>query len=432
MHTIMSETIGFNPAAPTIMLMDINSCFATIEQQANPLLRGKPVVVGAYTTDKGFILAASREAKQLGIKMGLTVGEAKRICPNLVVIFPDSDKYRFINKKLQALIRQYSEQVEVKSIDEMAFVMTGMPALRDRIKAGMTAKDAVLDIAQEIKQRIKEEIGDWITVSIGIAPNRYLAKIGASYQKPDGLICIDKDNILDILNSMELETLCGIKKANGDRLRIWGIYTPLDMYNSSFRTLKNAFHSVVGYHWWLRLHGWEADDREFSRKTIGHQHALKKPLYPTDQELRHILYQLVVKMGRRLRTDKFTAQGIHVACYYRDYQGWGKSEKQADRLYADSDFYERAVNILEEAPHKLIRVLAVNCFDLQDNLYRQQSIFEEEDKRRRITQALDQIAERWGEFSVVPGRLINIKQKVHDRVGFGNKYSIDFGMRGVL
>lgn len=432
MDTILSESVGFNKAAPTILLLDINSCFATIEQQANPLLRGKPVVVGAYTTDRGCILAASREAKKLGIKTGMYVGDAKHIYPKLVVLPPDPDKYRFVNKKLVHVLSRYTDCIEVKSIDEMIASLKGMPVLQRLEDTDLSIEERMLSVAKEIKARIREEIGEWITVSIGIAPNRYLAKIGSNHIKPDGLTLITGKNILEILESKKLDDLTGIKEGMVNRLRLVGIRTPLDFYNASIRILKLACQSIVGYHWWLRLHGWEADDREFVRRTIGHQHALRKPLLPKDVELKHILYQLILKMGRRLRTDHLTASGIHVSCYYRDGDWWAKGEKQKAQLYADVDFCERAEKLLSLAPEKLIRVISVSCFDFAENLYAQQTLFESDHKKEKITQALDTIAERWGEFTVIPGRLINVETKVQDKIGFGSKYSIDFSMRGVI
>ncbi|MCX6792269.1 MAG: DNA polymerase IV, partial [Candidatus Gottesmanbacteria bacterium] len=180
----------FNPAPATVMHIDLNSCFATIEQQANPLYRGLPLVVAAYTTDRGCILAASVEAKRLGIKTGMYVGDGKRLSPKLIVLPSDPPKYRFVNRKLLALLSEYSALVEVKSIDEMVMKMN--------------TELGILNTAKEIKKRIKNEIGDWLTVSIGIAPNRYLAKIASNLHKPDGLDVIDSNNIERTLGSLQL------------------------------------------------------------------------------------------------------------------------------------------------------------------------------------------------------------------------------------
>lgn len=119
----------FNKAAPTIMHVDINSCFATIEQQANPLLRGKPVVVAAYTTNNGCVLTASKEAKLYGIKTGMRVRDAKYLYPRLIVLPSDPDKYRVVNQQLTALLMKYSSNISVESIDEMVIDFRHTPKL---------------------------------------------------------------------------------------------------------------------------------------------------------------------------------------------------------------------------------------------------------------------------------------------------------------
>lgn len=115
MDLVLSESAGFNPAPPTLMHIDLNSCFASVEQQANPRLRGKPVAVAAYVTDRGCILAASVEAKRLGVATGMRVGEGKALCPDLVVIPPDPPKYRFVNRKLLVLLSTYTPNLSVES-----------------------------------------------------------------------------------------------------------------------------------------------------------------------------------------------------------------------------------------------------------------------------------------------------------------------------
>lgn len=392
----------FNPANPTVMHVDINSCFATIEQQANPRLRGIPTVVAAYTTPRGCILAASREAKALGIQTGMRVFEGQRICPKLRVLPSDPPKYRFINKQLVFLLSQYSPDVEVKSIDEM--VLRVIPA-----RAGICV------IAQEIKKRIKEEIGEWITVSIGISTNRYLAKVASNLHKPDGLDTIAAHNIEHILCSLKLTDLSGIKEGMSARLRMHGIFTPLAFYYASGKTLKSAFSSKIGYDWWHMLHGYESDlyDRT-AVKTIGHSFALPTPYGTRDPRLHQILCQLVEKMGRRLRQNGFSAQGIHVSCGY-----WHHGEKISRQLFTNRDLYQEALRILAKAPDQPVRLLAVTSFALTKE--KQMNFLEKSDA---LTHALDAIADRWGERAVFPARMLGMKHSVLDRIAFG-------GARGV-
>lgn len=162
---------NFNPAPPLVMHIDFNSCFASIEQQANPLLRGKPVVVAAYASPKGCILAASREAKTMGkIKTGMQVQQARTLIPNLIVLEPDSMKYRAAHRALYKLLLSYTSDVEPKSIDEFVCYFQDFKTRPDP-KA----------MALEIKSRIKSELGEYLTVSIGFGPNRFLAKQAAIF-----------------------------------------------------------------------------------------------------------------------------------------------------------------------------------------------------------------------------------------------------------
>ncbi|MFZ5845679.1 MAG: DNA polymerase Y family protein [Patescibacteria group bacterium] len=411
----------FNPAPPTVMCLDMNSCFATIEQQANPLLRGKPVAVAAYTTPGGCILAASVEAKRWGIKTGMRVGEGKRLYPALIVLPPDPSKYRFVNRKLLALLNEYTANIEVKSIDEMILSFSGSPILAKYSKCLVTI-EAMKAAAQEIKKRIKQEIGEWLTVSVGIAPNRYLAKIASTLHKPDGLEVISQDNIERVLAGLKLEQLCGIKAGYGRRLRVRGITSPLDMYRAAPHALKHAFGSKIGFDWWLWLHGWESslfDQGE--TKSIGHSYALGKPYLPHDLRLQQILCQLVEKMGRRLRNNGFKTQGIHISCLFTDHTSWNHGEKLPGTLFTNNSLYKEALRVLKKAPNKPIRLMAVACFYLSDGSKEQLGLFEPFDKKRGLTQALDTIADRWGEFTVFPGRMLGMEQKVLDRIAFGKQ-----------
>src|SRR3990167_7281918 len=191
------EIMEFNPKSSTIMHMDLNSCFATIEQQANPHLRGKPLAVAAYTSPAGCIVAPSVEAKRYGIKTGMRVKDGKMLCPSLLVVSPDPWKYRNVHLSLRGIISDYTNDFHPKSIDEFVLNLEGYPALGKGMK----------NVAKEIKQRIKKEVGEWITVSVGIAPNRYLAKLAAGLKKPDGLEEIRKGNFERIYKELELTDL---------------------------------------------------------------------------------------------------------------------------------------------------------------------------------------------------------------------------------
>lgn len=399
----------FNPKPCTIMHIDLNSCFATIEQQANRSLRGKPVAVVAYNSPGGCILAPSVEAKKLGIKTGMRVGEGKLLCPNLIVLEPDPPKYRFVHLKLKEIVGHYTPNAHPKSIDEFVLDLEGCPAF----KLGMR------EVAQRIKNDIKKEAGDFITVSIGIAPNRFLAKLASGLHKPDGLDEINKDNFLEIYGQLALQDLSGIAQNNAVRLASTGIYTVLDFYRADIATLKRAFHSIGGYYWYLRLRGWEIDSVEFGRKSFGNSYALPKPFFRLD-ELSPILAKLTEKMCFRLRTAGFKARGIGIFINYRGGNFWHKTRLMADFMYESGDFFKCAYKLLCDSPYKeSVRILAVSCFDLTKSLIVQPDMFGIQKKKYSLANSIDAINAKWGSFVLGPANLLLSKENVKDRIAFG-------------
>lgn len=412
---IYPENMPFNPAPSTIMHIDLNSCFATVEQQANPLLRGKPIAVAAYTTPNGCILAPSTEAKRSSITVGMRVREGKKLCPHLIILPPDPWKYRFVNRRLLSLLQNYSTKVCVKSIDEMVVDFADTPSFIH----GMWT------LGRQIKTRIRREIGDWLTVSIGIAPNRFLAKTASGLHKPDGLDEINKDNFKEIYTKLRVENLCGIKTNNMARLNHFGIYTVNEMYNASAIRLMGAFHSIMGYYWYLRLRGYEADGVEFTRRSFGHSYALYKAT-SDKTALARLLCKLVEKMGRRMRSRGYAARGIHIFCQYSDYSFWQKRETVKKILHASRDLYREALRVLLESPiGKPVRVLSVSCFHLEKNAPDQLSLLDVERKKRSLTSALDRISERFGNFTVFPAVMMGTEGQIIDRIAFGSIREIE-------
>lgn len=406
----------FNNVSSYWMHIDLNSCFATIEQQANPLLRGKPIAVAAYATDYGCILAPSIEAKRYGIKTGMRVRDGKKLYPKLIVLPGNLAKYRFVNKQFQKLFMEYSPRMSVRSIDEMVLDFSGsLPVIaRQRSNEAIS----LFDIGREIKTRIKAEIGDWLTVSIGISTNPYLAKLASGLHKPDGLDEINGKNILRILSKLKLIDLPYIKERNALRLNSVGIYTPVDFYFASAQKLKSAFQSISGAYWHRRLHGFSIDEEDFSQKTIGHSYHL--PKFTSDRkQIEILLCKLVEKMGRRIRKDNLTAQGIHVGCLYVDGTYWHHGQTFPCKMYASHDLFCAACHILNSTELKPVRILSVSSFNLKKNAYTQMTLFNDENKKRSLTQALDAINNRWGEFAVTPGLMMGMDTIILDRIAFG-------------
>jgi DNA polymerase IV len=393
---------GFNQGYPQKMLLDINSCFATIEQQANPLLRGREVVVAAYENGGGCILAASREAKKLGIKTGWRVGEAQKICPNIVVLTPDVEKYRFINKSLKKILLKFSPNVSTKSIDEFAVDFRGI-------------KGDLKDIALKIKKEIREVLGDWITVSVGIGPNIFLAKVASNMQKPDGLTEINRDNFWEVYGKLKLVDLHGINFKTAYKLEVNGIKNPQDFYNKSRQELKSIFHSVCADYWYWRLRGFEIDDKERPfKKSFSAIFSLKIPA-KNRQELAAIFYQLCLKVGRRCDRQKMEALGII-------WWGGGKNININGKLRIKEGMingWEMFSKIYPKIPEFKgeIKKAVVAIYDLRPKSW-QGDIFGQRQKIMKETEVAELINNKFGEGTIFPGTILSSK-RIPDFIGFG-------------
>lgn len=391
------------------MHVDLNSCFATIEQQANPLLRGKPIVVAAYDSPNGCVVAPSIEAKTYGIKTGMSVREARLLYPKIVIRTPDPEKYRYVHMQFKKIFKDYSPDVTPKSIDEAVIDFSSTISLHKR---------SLVDIGKEIKHRFKREIGEWMICSIGIGPNRFLAKLAASLHKPDGLDVISSQNLLEVYKKISLTDLSGINTRFQARLNAYRIFTPMEFYKAPLQTLKKqVFQSILGYYWYLRLRGYEIDAVDFSRKSFGNTYALKHQTQ-NPRELSKLLMKLCEKTGRRLRKAGNSAFGVHVSCVYTDMSYWHLGRKFNIPLYTTRDIYLKAISLLNLSGYnKKVRNLAISVYSLISNQNEQLEIFSS--RYYPVARAMDQINDKYGEFVITPALMMQMDDVILDRIAFG-------------
>lgn len=393
------------------MHVDLNSCFATAEQQANPLLRGKPLGVAAYDSPNGCIVAPSIEAKRYGVKTGMRIRDARLLCPNIIIRTPDPEKYRDIHMKFKKIFRSYSDKVTPKSIDEAIIDFSAMEGTNvDLVKVGY-----------EIKKRMRNEIGEWMTCNVGIGTNRFLAKTAASLHKPDGLDVITHENLIDVYTSQKLIDLCGINTRYQARLNSYNIFSPLDFLNADCELLqKQVFKSVVGRYWYQRLRGYEIDDVDFATKSIGQMYSIKNPTNDK-KELGSLLMKLCEKTGRRLRRQGYVAHGIHVACIYDNWTHWHRGRLIDGDLYTTNEIYKSVWYVLNHQPSdRKIAKIAMSVYGLEPKTQVQESLFDMGNERqRKATDAMDEINDRFGEFIVTPGIMMGMDDVIIDRVAFG-------------
>jgi DNA polymerase-4 len=408
--------LNYNP--PNIMHVDLNSCFATVKQQAFKHLRGKPLLVSAYNSPKGCVVAPSIEAKQYGVKVGIRVFEAKLMAPDAVVCTPDTALIRDVHIKLKKICSDYSPHVYPKSIDEVVVDFSNMEYfLKGR---------SLFDIGRVIKSRLKKDVGEWMKCSVGVGPNRFIAKVASSYHKPDGLTVIDHNNLLKIYSTMELTDLPYIKYKNQARLKQVGIFSIKDFLGAPLEVLtKQVFESINGYYWYKRIRGWEVDDIEFERKSFGQDYALQKAT-DNPKELSQILMKLCEKMGRRIRKYGHDAYGIHVSCVYKDNTWWHKGKIFHTSCSTTLELFRRAQYILDLQPYaKIIAKLGVSSYKLTPSGNTQASLFDDVDKKKQLSLALDKINDKYGEFVITPARMMGMDKEIVDRIAFGGVKEIE-------
>ena len=406
--------LDLNYNQPLIMHVDLNSCFAMIEQQANPLLRYKPVAIAAYNTPKGIILAASHEAKALGIKVGVNIRDAKILCPNIIIMTPDPDKYFDAHRRFKKVLLNYTDEITPKSVDEFAIDFAGSLTVQKGLQ--------LTTVGQQIKQALSRELGEYITVNIGIAPNRFLAKLAAGLNKPDGMDLITANNLRQVYSSLELMDLPGINRRYNARLNLAGIYTPLQFLDAPLWKLKNeVFHSIVGFYWYLRLRGHEVDSINFNRKSFGQQYALGQKT--TDKhELSRLLMKLCEKAGRRLRQQSQEARGIQFWMTFEDRTYYSKRQQLTTAIYSTQDIFNKSQQQLLQAPlPSRVTNLGVTVFNLNSINPMQLGLFDDTRlDNRSLAIAADKINDQYGEFTLVPALMANMQDVILKRVAFGS------------
>ncbi|MDB5162118.1 MAG: putative DNA-directed polymerase [Candidatus Saccharibacteria bacterium] len=405
----MSE---FNHERPLIMHIDLNSCFATVEQQARPMLRGKPVAIVNRRTETTAIVTASYEAKVMGVKVGMKLREARIYCPDIIALESDPPKYRYIYHRLLDIMHDYSAHVTMKSIDEGVIDFHDSPA-------AIAGRD-LEEIGQEIKQRLKDEIGVWMRCNVGIATNRFLAKTAAGLHKPDGLDVITPANIREVLSKLKLTDLTGIAGRNEKRLHSVGIFTPTDLLEADPVTLqKVVFKSVVGIWWYKRLRGWEVDDVTTDIKRVGRQYVLES-LDLSYEEITQRLHHLCESVGSRMRGQNKSARGLYVYAKTLGREYWHDSSLSALPFSSDQTIYAQARRLFENAPDRL-REIGIHCYELESIEDPQLTFFNDQIVREReVTNAIDDINKRFGDRTIHSANTLGTGIYVKQKIPFGS------------
>ena len=299
----------------------------------------------------------------------------------------------------------------MKSIDEGVIDFHGCePILNGR---------SLDDIGYEIKQRVKDEIGDWMRINIGIGPNEFLAKQAAGWHKPDGLDTISHKNLKAYYREQKLTDLNGIAERNEARLNTYGIMTPLDFLAADEYTLqKRVFRSITGVYWYRRLRGHEIDDNDTKLGMIGRQWVVHTPS-SKDEYLLPCLSFLCETTGVKLRYRNVEARGICVWGRFKNGESWHAKRMHKTTFYTNQEIYRRALELFNSRPRGDMTMIGIYTYMLTPSSRSQLSMFEDTIKKDWLTKAVDEINDFYGTFTVYSATTLNGKKIVKQKVPFG-------------
>lgn len=291
------------------LVLDFNAYFASVEQQLQPNLRGKPVAVVPVMADSTCCIAASYEAKAFGIKTGTRVSDAKKLCPGIKLIEAKHRYYIEYHHKLISAVEECLPVETVMSIDEMGCLLTGRHQKREE----------AIEVAKQIKKNIADKVGEYLRCSIGIAPNHYLAKTATDMKKPDGLVVIEEGDLPQCLYVMKLNGLCGIGRGMEPRLRKLGIDTVEKLCKAPKEILRKAWGGIEGERMYSLLRGEVVKRPLTQRQTVGHSHVLP-PEERTKERAYAVLSRLLQKAAMRMRNIGYATGSMGIRVGFLDGQ----------------------------------------------------------------------------------------------------------------
>lgn len=394
------------PKDYSVLFLDMNAYFASVEQQVQPPLRGLPVGIAPYTGPTGCIIARSYEAKEWDVGVGDNVASARKKCPKIKIIEARPALYQLYHKEILKVLQNNAPHVTALSIDEFMIRLTG----RDGSRSGS------LKLAEKIKLDLKN-VADYMTCSIGIGPNYFLAKVAGESKKPDGLTLIELKNLDQFYKNLKLRDIPGINFRMEKQLAERKIYSAYDFYSKNLMDISHLL-KFPGKIWYYRLRGYEVDEFVIKNKTVGHSHVLPPELRTREKAIA-VLEKLATKVAYRLRREKLWARGVAVRINFLE--GGGFADYKHCQLFNDTGSIIREVkNIIGKCKkwHDPLYV-AVTTFDLVQTTNKQISIFPEIEKSRAVSEALDKINDEYGANTAFYASSFDGRSSAPDRIPFG-------------
>ena len=410
------------------LFVDLNSYFASVEQDARPELRGRPVAVVPMMADTTCCIAASYEAKAKGVKTGTMVGDAKRLCPGIALVEARHELYVEYHRRIVEAVESCLPVTAVLSIDEMACRLMG----RERPLL------AAMALGRQVKARILEKVGSMMRSSVGLATNRYLAKVASDMEKPDGLVALPLDILPEALHQLTLRALPGIGARTEKRLNAQGIHTMDDLLALGCEQAGELWGSVWGERLWHWLQGEDFDMSETEHlKSMSHQHVLA-PEMRTPEKAWAVAHKLLHKAAMRLRAEGLWASSIGLAIGFAvprgekmpvsrfgaPTRGW-KSELRLSECQDNQTLIAALRRLWESRPpgqdfeHPYF--ISVHLNGLVPDRLHTLNLFEgteDEQSRARLVAAMDALNNKYGLSTLAPATMLTAFKAAPTRIAF--------------
>ncbi len=384
-----------------ILHCDLDAFYASVEQRDQPALRGKPVIVGGRPGSRGVVSTCSYEARKYGIYSAMPANQAYRLCPQAIFLPPDIPKYIKASQQVFAILHRYSPVIEPLSIDEAFLDVSGCHSL-----FGSSTQ-----IAQLIKQDVWEETG--LLISVGIAANKFLAKLATNLGKPNGLLELGEEQVREILPLLPVNEIWGIGSKTAQRLKQAGIATASDLLLYPRFKLEAILGSNTDFY--IQLCRGQDSRPVLSRseqKSIGNEITFPQDL-DDQKEIEHLLLELSCQVAYRVRHASLIAHTVTIKMRTPDFQTLTRSQTLQQGVDADLTIYKIALNLYHKSglAGECLRLLGLNCSKLNDRTIEQPALFVDENDT--LDQIIDDMKSKFGIDTIKRGSLLNrINRKI--------------------
>ena len=391
----LRRTIGVTASPRTIIHVDMDAFYASVEQRDRPELRGGPVIVGADPRGRGVVSAASYEARSFGVHSAMPIGRAARLCPAGIFLRVDMVKYAQVSRQIMAILADFTPLLEPVSIDEAFLDVTGMRALLGDGEA----------IARSVKARIREEAQ--LTASVGVASNKFIAKVASDLRKPDGLVVVPSGEEAGFLAPLPISRLWGVGRVTASALESMGIRTIAQLATTPVAHLKARFGDAGAF--LLELaHG--RDDRPVEPlsppRSMGAEETFEQD-HRDLERLRATLRAQAERVARELRAEGYAGCTVTLKLRFADFSTITRSHT-GDATQDGLRVFQEALALFERVTlRQPVRLIGLSVSELGPAGAGQLSLLEPDVARReRLGRALDRLTERFGEDSVRPASLL--------------------------